>query len=130
MGEVKARLAARGLVSNQSTVPPAMDGVEPPVDPFSFNLDTLAAYADATKGLPVETHRAGLAGSAVVTSKKLFRRLGQIFINEAFARQTRFNEAATDSYAQLSAEIMRLRQRVESLEKQLKTKKKTVLRKR
>lgn len=117
MAFVEERLAARGLA------PPAEDqlgesGVEPRVDPLSFNLQALEANADATQGLPLETHRDGLAGRAVVLAKRVFRGLGQVFINEALGRQRVFNGHVRDSYAQLSAEVMLLRKRVAELEGQ------------
>jgi len=114
---VGERLAARGLSVASETELQA-DGVEPRVDPLSFNLHALEDNADATKGLPLETHRDGIAGRAVVLAKRLFRTAGQIFINEALGRQTAFNGHVRDSYAQLSAEVLRLRQRVAELEQQ------------
>ena len=114
---VGERLAARGLsVAGETEL--RTDGVEARVDPLSFNLHALEDNADATKGLPLETHRDGIAGRAVVLAKRLFRTAGQIFINEALGRQTAFNGHVRDSYAQLSAEVLRLRQRVAELEQQ------------
>jgi DNA-binding response OmpR family regulator len=122
LDEVNARLEARGLTSTRSQTPLRAEQ-QLRVDPLSFQLDTLTSLADATQGVPIETHRSGMSGQAVVLSKKLFRRLGQIFINEAFARQTRFNETVVDSYAQLAAEVLRLKKRVLALETQLATSK-------
>lgn len=115
MNVVSERLAARGL-SARDGEPWADDGVEPRVDPLSFNLHALEEHADATRGLPLETHRDGLGGRAVLTAKRVFRAVGQIFINEALGRQVTFNGHVRDSYAQLSAEVLRLRARVEELE--------------
>lgn len=115
MAYVGQRLRARGLSASsggQDVVP----GVEPRVDPLSFNLDALAEHADATRGVPVETHRAGLSGRMVRLAKVTFRRVGQVFLNEALARQVLFNGHVRDSYAQLSAEVLRLRERLEALE--------------
>lgn len=121
MQEINERLMARGIgFQKGSHTINTSETVEARVDPLSFQLDNLANYSDATKGVPIETHRSGFAGKTVHNSKKLFRRFGQIFINETLARQTLFNEAATDSYAMLSAEIIQLRKRVESLEAALK----------
>lgn len=117
MALVQERLRARGLAGPGGGGGPA-EGVEPRVDPLSFNLDALAQHADATKGLPVETHRAGLSGRAVRLAKVVFRRVGQVFINEALARQVVFNGHVRDSYAQLSAEVLRLRARLSELEAQ------------
>jgi len=95
-----------------------LEGVEARVDPLSFNVQALDENADATRGLPIETHRDGLSGRVVTIAKRVFRRAGQVFINEALGRQTVFNGHVRDSYAQLSAEVMRLRARVAELEAQ------------
>lgn len=112
---VAERLRVRGLSLPGAGDAP-LEGVAPRVDPLSFNLDALSEHADATRGLPVETHRAGLSGRAVRLAKVAFRRLGQVLINEALARQVVFNGHVRDSYAQLSAEVLRLRARVAELE--------------
>jgi len=114
---VGERLKARGLAESGHGGA-AMEGVEPRVDPLTFNLEALSRHADATRGLPLETHREGLAGRAVVLAKKVFRTGAQLFINEALGRQVVFNGYVRDSYAQLSAEVMRLRERVAELEGQ------------
>ena len=113
--ELRARLQSRGLDPNEQG-PIRFDGLEPRVDPVAFNVEALSEHADPTRPLPLETHRAGL-GRAVLLAKWLFRAGGQIFINEAFSRQKRFNGHVRDSYAQLSAEVVRLRERLEALEK-------------
>ncbi len=115
MAVVTDRLSARGLGSS-----PAAQwreaAVEPRVDPLSFNVHALEENADATRGLPLETHRDGLAGRAVTLAKRVFRQVGQIFINEALGRQSVFNGHVRDSYSQLSSEVLRLRARVAELE--------------
>lgn len=115
MSLVQEKLAARGLMT-ASNDDWKKDAVEPRVDPLSFNLHALEENSDATKGLPLETHRDGLAGRVVTIAKSAFRRVGQIFINETLGRQTVFNGHVRDSYAQLSAEVQRLRARVAELE--------------
>lgn len=115
MSLVQEKLAARGLTT-ASNDDWKTDAVEPRVDPLSFNLHALEENSDATKGLPLETHRDGLTGRVVMLAKTAFRRVGQIFINEALGRQTVFNGHVRDSYAQLSAEVQRLRARVAELE--------------
>ncbi len=115
MQQITERLAARGL-AGPDFAPIRMDGSEPRVDPIAFNLDALAEHADATQPLPIETHRGGVGGRAVVLAKLAFRTTCQIFINEALGRQRVFNGHVRDSYAQLSAEVKRLRNRVEELE--------------
>lgn len=115
MQEISERLAARGLAA-PGEGPIRMDGAEPRLDPLAFNLEAMAAHADATRGLPIETHRAGVRGRAVVLAKWAFRKSCQVFINEALGPQTVFNGHVRDSYAQLSAEVKRLRARLEALE--------------
>jgi hypothetical protein len=115
MTYVAERLEARGL-SAPGGEDLAQREVEPAVDPLSFNLQALEANADATQGLPLETHRGGLSGRAVVLAKRAFRAAGQVFINEALGRQRVFNGHVRDSYAQLAAEVIRLRKRVAELE--------------
>lgn len=115
MSLVQEKLAARGLTT-ASNDDWKKDAVEPRIDPLSFNLHALEENSDATKGLPLETHRDGLAGRVVTLAKSAFRRVGQIFINETLGRQTVFNGHVRDSYAQLSAEVQRLRARVAELE--------------
>lgn len=118
MAFVEERLAARGLAVSDSRSDVTIDGVEARVDPLSFNLQALEENADATRGLPLETHRDGIGGRVVVLAKRVFRTAGQIFINEALGRQRVFNGHVRDSYAQLSAEVMRLRARVAELERE------------
>ena len=113
--ELKTRLGQRGLAA-PSGGPIRFDGLEPRVDPVAFNVEALSEHADPTRPLPLETHRAGV-GRAVLLAKWLFRKGGQLFINEAFARQKHFNGHVRDSYAQLSAEVKTLRERLEALEK-------------
>ncbi len=112
---VKDRLEARGLLTPSEDAGLA-DQVEPRIDPFLFQVEVLTEHADATAGLPIETHRPGPQGQVVVLAKQVFRKLGQVFINEALARQTVFNGHVRDGYAQLAAEVTTLRQRVAELE--------------
>lgn len=118
LSTVKERLELRGLSAMRSQVPEG-DAVEPRVEPLSFNLDALSENADSTQGLPLETHRAGVSGRLVVGFKRLFRQAGQGLINELLGRQVVFNGHVRDSYAQLSAELMRLRARMGELEADL-----------
>jgi len=115
MNVVSERLAARGL-STRLDEQWLDEQVEQRVDPLSFNLQALEENSDATRGVPLETHRDGLSGRAVLLAKRVFRVAGQIFINEALSRQVVFNGHVRDSYAQLSAEVLRLRARIEELE--------------
>jgi hypothetical protein len=113
LASVERRLGADGMGGGAGL---DEQGVEPRVDPLSFNLEKLAEHADPTRGLEVESHRDGLGGRVVVAAKKAFRLFGQVLINEALARQGLFNGHVRDAYAQLSSEVMRLRARVAELE--------------
>jgi hypothetical protein len=114
LDRIEERLRARGL-GFDAPQPIRMDGPEPRVDPLSFNLHALEEHADPTRGMPLHTHRGG-AGRAVLLAKWAFRKTCQVLINETLARQRVFNGHVRDAYAQLSAEVIRLRERVEALE--------------
>lgn len=114
ISKVSARLKARGLVTAPAGAPLAYD-VEARVDPYAFNVEMLSEHADSAQGLPLETHRTGL-GRAVLLAKWAFRKSCQVLINETLARQTVFNGHVRDSYAQLSAEVQRLREKLTELE--------------
>ena len=111
--KIEARLRSRGL-SKDSGPAIRLDGVEPRVDPLSFNLRALEEHADPTLGLPLHTHRGG-AGQVVLLAKWAFRKSCQLLINETLGRQRVFNGHVRDSYAQLSAEVLALRKEVETL---------------
>lgn len=114
LDRIEERLRARGL-GFDSPGPIRMDGPEPRVDPLSFNLHALEEHSDSTRPMPLHTHRGG-AGRAVLLAKWAFRKTCQVLINETLARQRVFNGHVRDAYAQLSAEVIRLRERVEELE--------------
>jgi hypothetical protein len=111
---IDERLRARGLLKEPPPEPIRMDGVEPRVDPLSFNLSALEENVDATRALPLHSHRAGV-GRAVVLAKWVFRKSCQVLINETLGRQRVFNGHVRDSYAQLAAEVIRLRRDVRAL---------------
>ncbi|WP_239014372.1 hypothetical protein [Archangium violaceum] len=113
VARIEERLRTRGLPTSEQVDVPEQ-GVEPRVDPLSFNLQALEENADATRGLPLHTHRGG-TGQFVLVAKWAFRKTCQVFINEALGRQRVFNGHVRDSYAQLSAEVIRLRAEVEAL---------------
>ncbi|WP_246356699.1 hypothetical protein [Pyxidicoccus fallax] len=113
IARIEERLRLRGLPTSEPVEVPA-EGVEPRVEPLTFNLHALEENADATRALPLHTHRGG-AGQLVLVAKWAFRKSCQVFINEALGRQRVFNGHVRDSYAQLSAEVIRLRREVEQL---------------
>jgi hypothetical protein len=117
---IEDRLLLRGL-SDSARAESASGGVEARVDPLSFNLRALEDHADSTRPLPLQTHRGGL-GRAVLLAKWAFRKSCQVFINEALSHQRVFNGHVRDSYAQLSAEVLKLRAQVDALEKEKSTK--------
>ncbi len=96
------------------------EGVEPRVDPLSFNLRAMEEHADPTQPLPLHTHRGG-AGQLVLVAKWAFRKTCQVLINETLGRQRVFNGHVRESYAQLSAEVLRLRRELEELKAQQAT---------
>lgn len=113
ISRIEERLRLRGLpTSDPADVPE--EGVTPRVDPLSFNLQALEQHADPTAPLPLHTHRGG-AGQLVLVAKWAFRKTCQVLINETLGRQRVFNGHVRDSYAQLSAEVIRLRREVEAL---------------
>ncbi|QRN94642.1 hypothetical protein JRI60_36795 [Archangium violaceum] len=113
LARIEERLRTRGLPTSEPADVPTQ-GVEPRVDPLSFNLQALEENADATRPLPLHTHRGG-AGQLVLVAKWAFRKTCQVLINETLSRQRVFNGHVRDSYAQLSAEVIRLRGEVEAL---------------
>ncbi|WP_223644165.1 hypothetical protein [Corallococcus sp. EGB] len=116
MARIEERLRIRGLPTSEAAEVPE-DGVEPRVDPLTFNMHALEDNADPTRALPLHTHRAGM-GQAVLLAKWAFRKTCQVLINETLGRQRVFNGLVRDSYAQLSAEVLRLRREVDTLRAQ------------
>ena len=114
LARLEERLRERGLPASEAVDLPE-EGVEPRVDPLSHSLAALEENADPTRGLPLHTHRGG-AGQLVVVAKWAFRKSCQVLINETLSRQRVFNGHVRDSYAQLSAEVLRLRAEVERLQ--------------
>ena len=108
----RERLEARGIREDARAVD---EEPEPVLEPLSFLVRSIEDNEDPTVGLPIATHRTGL-GRSVVAAKWIFRRTCQLFINEALGRQRLFNGQVRDLSAQLAAEVVRLRARVEALE--------------
>ncbi|RKG94257.1 hypothetical protein D7V97_39235 [Corallococcus sp. CA053C] len=116
VARIEERLRARGLPTSEPAEVP-VDGVEPRVDPLTFSLHALEENADTSRALPLHTHRGG-AGQVVLLAKWAFRKSCQVLINETLGRQRVFNGLVRDSYAQLSAEVLRLRREVDTLRAQ------------
>lgn len=114
VSKIEARLRARGL-GGEALEEWQEEGVEPRVDPLSFNLQALEENEDCTRPLPRRTHRDGLSGALVIGAKQTFRQAAQVFINEALGRQRVFNMHTRDAYAQLAAEVLKLRAEVDAL---------------
>jgi len=117
----RERLEARGIREDALAVDAEP---EPLLEPLSYLARALDANADPTVGLPIVTHRRGL-GRGVVAAKWVFRRTCQAFINEALGRQRLFNGQVRDITAQLAAEVIRLRARVEALESEKRGRERT-----
>jgi hypothetical protein len=113
LARIEERLRLRGLPTSEAAEVPE-EGVEPRVEPLSFNLQALEEHSDPTRPMPLHTHRGGV-GQLVLAAKWAFRTTCQVLINETLARQRVFNGHVRDSYAQLSAEVIRLRREVEEL---------------
>ena len=109
----RARLEARGLRDRGGQRTP--DGPEPAVEPLSFGVQSLEQNEDPTVPLPLEPSEPGF-GRGVAVARRIFRRTAQVFIDEALGRQRVFNGRVRDLSAQLAAEVLRLRARVEALE--------------
>jgi len=109
--EAKLRAAGESLAQAEDELD---EGVEPPLDPMAFNLRALEEHADPTRPLPLATHRGG-AGRVVLLAKWAFRKSCQVFINETLGRQRQFNIHTREAYAQLAAEVLRLRREMETL---------------
>ena len=109
----RARLQARGLADRPERG--THQGPEPAVEPLSFGVQSLEQNEDPTVPLPLDAEGPGL-GRGVAMARRLFRRTAQVFIDEALARQRVFNGRVRDLTAQLAAEVLRLRTRVEALE--------------
>jgi len=112
---IEDRLRERGLLPPDAPGDGAVaPGVEPRVDPLSFNVRALEEHADPTLGLPpAQVH--GAAGQLAQLARRAFRKAGQLLIDEALSRQRLFNGHVRDSYAQLSAEVLQLRAEVARL---------------
>lgn len=104
LDRVQGQLRARGLLERGDPVERAAEQDPLAVEPLSFNLAALERTAE-----PVgDTSGRGLLERAV-------RTLARPLLARAFETQRLFNGHVRDSYAQLSAEVIRLRAEVAEL---------------
>lgn len=112
---IEDRLRTKGLIAEPDRSQEVVEeGVEARVDPHLFNLSALEAHADPTRPLPLHTHRGGL-GQWVLAAKWVYRKSCQVLINETLGRQRLFNGHVLDAYAQLAAELERVKEEVRTL---------------
>lgn len=69
--------------------------------PWPALLQEARGKMDSRYAEPATSHRGGLAGLALVVSKRAFRRVFQPFINEVLRKQVEFNESILDALATL-----------------------------
>jgi hypothetical protein len=112
---IEDRLRERGLLPPDAGDGAAVTpGVEPRVDPLSYNLRSLEEHADPTVALPRPAPE-GPAAQLAEVARWAVRKVGQRLLDEALSRQRLFNGHVRDSYAQLSAEVLQLRAEVARL---------------
>jgi len=104
--EVRARLTARGIAEDSPDAP--LDD-EAPIDPHAFLVQALEADAD-----PVQAPPSASPGLL----RGLLRFAAGGVLEELLGRQRAFNAHVRDLAAQLSAEVIELRQRLAELERQ------------
>jgi hypothetical protein len=100
---IQGRLRTRGLHLERSG-PIRFDGAEARVDPLAFNVAALDESVDPARPL---------GGRSLW--RRVFHRTFSFFIDEAFSRQRVFNGHVRDAYAQLSADVVRLRKDMDAL---------------
>ena len=104
----RERLEARGIRDEALNVEAEP---EPVLEPLSFLVRALEEDEDPT--VPVPAAERGAPASLV---RRVFRLACQSLIDEALERQRRFNARVREADAQLSAEVIQLRARLEALE--------------
>ncbi|HET9156200.1 MAG TPA: hypothetical protein VFN91_06005 [Myxococcaceae bacterium] len=104
----RERLEARGIRDEAL----AMEAEpEPVLEPLSFLVRALEEDEDSSRPLPVDER-----GAPASVVRRLFRLACQSLIDEVLERQRRFNARVREADAQLSAEVIQLRARLEALE--------------
>jgi hypothetical protein len=104
----RERLEARGIRDEALAVEAEP---EPVLEPLSFLVRALEEDEDPTRPLPASER--GVPASLL---RRLFRMACQSLIDEVLERQRRFNARVREADAQLSAEVIQLRSRLEALE--------------
>jgi len=104
----RERLEARGIRDEALTVEAEP---EPVLEPLSFLVRALEEDEDSSRALPVDER-----GAPASVVRRLFRLACQSLIDEVLERQRRFNARVREADAQLSAEVIQLRARLEALE--------------
>ena len=104
----RERLEARGIREEALAVEAEP---EPVLEPLSFLVRALEEDEDSAQPLG-ESER----GAAVSVVRRAFRLLCQSLIDEVLERQRRFNARVREADAQLAAEVIQLRARLEALE--------------
>ena len=104
----RERLEARGIREEALAVEAEP---EPVLEPLSFLVRALEEDEDPTQPLAASER-----GVPVSVGRRAFRLLGQSLIDEVLERQRRFNARVREADAQLAAEVIQLRARLEALE--------------
>ena len=104
----RERLEARGIRDEALAVEAEP---EPVLEPLSFLVRALEEDEDSSRALPVDER-----GAPASVVRRLFRLACQSLIDEVLERQRRFNARVREADAQLSAEVIQLRARLEALE--------------
>ena len=104
----RERLEARGIRDEALSVEAEP---EPVLEPLSYLVHALEEDEDPT--MPIPATERGTPASLV---RRVFRLACQSLIDEVLERQRRFNARVREADAQLSAEMIHLRARLEALE--------------
>ena len=104
----RERLEARGIREEALAVEAEP---EPVLEPLSFLVRALEEDEDSTQPLSASDRPA-----RVSLARRAFRLACQSIIDEVLERQRRFNARVREADAQLAAEVIQLRARLEALE--------------
>jgi hypothetical protein len=112
LARIEERLWLRGLTAIAPKSAGPLDGAQ--VDPLSYNVQALEEHAESSRPLrpAPSSWIEALAGAPL----RVLQLVAQPVITHVLARQQVFNGHVRDSYAQLAAEVLRLREQVESMQ--------------